>query len=58
LKEEAWGKAKVCPKSHGEVVNPQEDPVMSYPMAPVTDVGLNGAGTPTSKNGNSDFVMR
>lgn len=43
-------KATVCPPSHGEAVNPQEDPTMSCPMTPVTDVELNGAGTPIKKN--------
>jgi len=30
-------------------VNPQEDPKVSCPMTPVTDVVLNGAGTPIKK---------
>jgi hypothetical protein len=46
LREEAWGKAKVCPLSHEEAVNPQEDLIMFCPMASATDVGLNGAGIP------------
>jgi hypothetical protein len=52
LREEAWGKAKVCPVPHGEVANPQEDLIMFCPMAPVTDVELNGGGTPRSKKHN------
>jgi len=35
-------------------VNPQEDPKVSCPTTPVTDVVLNGAGTPTKK-GKSTF---
>lgn len=46
LREEAWVKAEVCPLQHGEAVNPQEDLIMFCPTAPVTDVELNGAGTP------------
>jgi hypothetical protein len=49
LKEEAWGKAKVCPLSSGEAANPRVDPTMFCPTAPATEVELNGAGTPRIK---------
>jgi hypothetical protein len=49
LKEEAWGRAKVYRLSFGEAANPRVDPTTFCPTAPVTDVGLNGAGTPRIK---------
>lgn len=41
--------AKACPLSFGEAVSPQVDPTTFCPVAPVTNVELNGAGTPRIK---------